>query len=64
METKQMTCNIVEGAVQDAIDNLEQARECMTEYTWRYISPEDIDAAIETLRRIIGQVDLELQGPD
>lgn len=64
METKEMTCDIIEGAVQDAIDNLEHARECMTAWTWRYVSPEEIDGAIETLRKIIGRVDLELQGPD
>ncbi len=58
---REMTCNLIEGALREALDNLEEARECMTGWNWTYISPEDVDETIETLRKIVDNVTLELE---
>lgn len=59
MNNKDRTCNLLEGTLNDAIDNLEQAKECMAGWDWEFISPEDIDEVIETLKKIVKKVDME-----
>jgi hypothetical protein len=59
MDDRDMACNILEGTLKDAINNLEQAKECMAGWDWSSISPEDIDEVIETLKKIIGKVEME-----
>jgi hypothetical protein len=59
MDTKERACNIIEGTLQDAIESLEEARECMTGWDWSYLSPEDIDEIIAKLKSIVSHVERE-----
>jgi len=59
MANKERACNILEGTLQDAIANLEEAKECMAGWDWSYVSPEEIEGVIETLRKIVSQVERE-----
>jgi hypothetical protein len=59
MNNRDRTCRILEDTLRDAINNLEQAKECMTGWNWSYLSPEEIDQVIATLRKIVGKVERE-----
>jgi hypothetical protein len=53
MLTKDRTCGIIEGTLQDALDSLERTKECMVGWDWSYISPEEVDEVINMLKAII-----------
>jgi hypothetical protein len=59
MESKDRACNLLDGTLKDAIGNLEQAKECMAGWDWEFISPEDIEEVLETLKKIIEKVEME-----
>lgn len=60
MDNKDRACNLLEGTLKDAMDNLEQAKECMAGWDWEFISPEDINDVIETLKKIVEKVEMEI----
>lgn len=60
MDNKDRACNLLESTLKDAIDDLEQAKECMAGWDWEFISPEDINNVIETLKKIIEKVEMEI----
>ncbi len=59
MDNKDGACGLIEGTIKDAINNLEQAKECMAGWDWDFISPEDIDEVIDTLKKIVKEVEME-----
>lgn len=59
MDNKDGACGLLEGTITDAINNLEKAKECMAGWDWDFISPEDIDEVLDTLKKIVKEVERE-----
>jgi len=59
MDNKDGACGLLESTIKEAINNLEQAKECMAGWDWDFISPEDIDEVIDTLKKIVKEVEME-----